>query len=360
MPVRGIYDPQTSTPAMAQQAMAERRMAMADMIGQQQLAQGPSGLASILAAVIQPWAADRMYSRGAREYADAMSARAQQVAAAEEAKFARDQQRQEMTRDRAVKLREQAADRYGIKDPGARATFIETGKVPAWYGKPQAKSMEGGYVFDPSTGQATPIPGYAEQQARIAAAGRAPQGPSDLQQRIELAKSMGATPEQLRAMVVGASGGAANAQQQKQEQANALKGAQFETLQRNLARLDDAVKSIGGNTVFNGGPLDKFVLGPTEQGQELAQSSAQIMPILTALTRVPGVGSQSDLEARLNQLQLPSAEFSPEVNRRAMEGLRGYITDLQKALQTASATGVAAAPSAGSAGGGQDDPLGIR
>jgi hypothetical protein len=93
----------------------------------------------------------------------------------------------------------------------------------------------------------------------------------------------------------------------------------------------DRIKGIAQNTFFDGGPLDAKVLKYTKQGQEVDQAKAQLLPELTALTRVPGIGSQSDLETRLAALQFPSSEFAPEVNRRAIAELRAFIADLQDA-----------------------------
>jgi hypothetical protein len=97
---------------------------------------------------------------------------------------------------------------------------------------------------------------------------------------------------------------------------------------RRLERLNQAVVSVGKNAFFDGGPLDAKALRYTKQGQELTQAQAQLLPELTALTRVPGIGSQSDLETRLASLQFPSAEFAPEVNAKAVEELNAFIRDL--------------------------------
>lgn len=98
--------------------------------------------------------------------------------------------------------------------------------------------------------------------------------------------------------------------------------------QRRMERLAQAAASIGQNRVFDGGPVDQYALKYTKQGQELTQAQAQLLPELTALTRVPGIGSQSDLETRLQNLQFPSAEYAPEVNAKAVEELNAFLRDL--------------------------------
>lgn len=106
--------------------------------------------------------------------------------------------------------------------------------------------------------------------------------------------------------------------------------------ERRIERLELGLKSVAGNTVFDGGPLDAKALRYTKQGQEVVQAAASLLPELTALTRVPGIGSQSDLETRLANLQLPSLEFAPEVNTKALAELRAFIADLKDAYTSAS------------------------
>jgi hypothetical protein len=113
------------------------------------------------------------------------------------------------------------------------------------------------------------------------------------------------------------------------------KGTGANQVERGLKRLEAAVNELSQNKVFDGGPLDQYALAPTKLGQEMEQAGGAIMPALTALTRVPGVGSQSDWEGRLNMMQLPSVRFSPEVNKRAIAGLRQFMTDLRAAYRKA-------------------------
>jgi hypothetical protein len=110
---------------------------------------------------------------------------------------------------------------------------------------------------------------------------------------------------------------------------------------RRAERLDQAITAIAGNVAFDGGPLDAKVLSSTKDGREVMAAAAQLMPELQALTRVPGIGSQSDLEARLASLALPSLEFGPETNAKSMAELHAFIQDLKAAYETAANGGVA-------------------
>ena len=116
----------------------------------------------------------------------------------------------------------------------------------------------------------------------------------------------------------------------KAERDARLKAPRVEAARRRVDRLAQSIETIAGG-MFDGGPIDQYALRYTPQGQEMIQASASLLSELTALTRVPGIGSQSDLETRLANLQLPSLEFGPEINRRAIEELRTFIADLSDA-----------------------------
>lgn len=116
---------------------------------------------------------------------------------------------------------------------------------------------------------------------------------------------------------------------------------------RRVERLAAASEKLG-NAIADGGPLDGMLLSKTPSGQELIQSAATLMPVLTSLTRVPGIGSQSDLEQRLAQLQLPDPSMYPDVRANAVKELRQFVLDLkQAALNVASGKVTATSPDAG-------------
>lgn len=101
---------------------------------------------------------------------------------------------------------------------------------------------------------------------------------------------------------------------------------------RRALRLSTAVNALKDD-FLNGGPADAKALQYTKKGRELMAAAAQLMPELSALTRVPGIGSQSDLEARLASLAMPSLEFDPVTNERSMAELDAFINDLDAAYQ---------------------------
>jgi hypothetical protein len=141
------------------------------------------------------------------------------------------------------------------------------------------------------------------------------------------------------------------------------KEPRLEAAARRLDRVADASERLGEG----GGPVEGRLrnLVGTPAAQELEAANAQLINELTALTRVPGVGSQSDLEQRLAQLALPSATQHPEVRYRSIKELRAFIQDLDAAVRRVGES----APSGGGDARPQvdsippvnmDDPLGLR
>jgi hypothetical protein len=130
-----------------------------------------------------------------------------------------------------------------------------------------------------------------------------------------------------------------------QARGDAQGGTKPVRLQAALRRLD-RVKTASEKLSF-GGPIIGGVVGMTPEGQELDQANAQLLTELTALTRVPGVGAQSDLEQRLAQLQLPTAGMYPAVRANAIKELEQFLGDLEAALTNVGGQG---APSANSGG----------
>lgn len=122
------------------------------------------------------------------------------------------------------------------------------------------------------------------------------------------------------------------------------KEPRIEAAQRRLSRVAEASKKLG----TSGGPIEgrlNSMMG-TSTAQELEASNAQLLNELTALTRTPGVGSQSDLEQRLASLALPDVTQHPEVREKTIAELDAFIRDLEGAIRKVG----------GSAQPGGDDP----
>lgn len=114
------------------------------------------------------------------------------------------------------------------------------------------------------------------------------------------------------------------------------KSAQLNNVDRGLTRIDQAMKALSGRFVDTG-PIDGRLIGPTPQGQELEAAVGAIQNDMLALTRVPGIGSQSDLEAKIANLKYPSIYNAPEVNARNVDQLKAFMKDLRQQIQAAPA-----------------------
>ncbi|SDQ41974.1 D-Ala-D-Ala carboxypeptidase family metallohydrolase [Pseudoxanthomonas sp. CF125] len=164
-----------------------------------------------------------------------------------------------------------------------------------------------------------------------------PQAPTELERRMQLAQGMNASPAELRALVMGnASTKGPSAAEQKDALARKAKQPQVANAARGLTRIENAVKALRGGLV-NTGPIDQYATRYTKAGQELEAAVGGIQNSLLSLTRVPGIGSQSDLEARIANMQYPSLDKDPEVNARTVKNLKAFIADLQEAYKLADA-----------------------
>ncbi len=115
----------------------------------------------------------------------------------------------------------------------------------------------------------------------------------------------------------------------------AVKSAQLTNVERGLDRIDKALAGLSGGVlggVADTGKLDQFVRGWTKEGQELQAAVGGIQNSMLALTRVPGVGAQSDLEAKIAALQYPSLDMPMESNIETLRNLRAFVNDLNQAI----------------------------
>lgn len=133
----------------------------------------------------------------------------------------------------------------------------------------------------------------------------------------------------------------ATVQDSKQQQSLRTNMAKISAIDRRLNRLDTALTTLSGDKVSDTGPVDQYMSRFKETGQEVQSAAESLRPLLTALTRVPGIGSQSDLEARLDSLQYPGLDKYGKVNKNTMTELRSFVKDLRAAYESAGTGGVA-------------------
>jgi hypothetical protein len=183
-------------------------------------------------------------------------------------------------------------------------------------------------------------PWLQEQYTLLNSRANKPGKESALAERLRLANEMGLSEEEKRNIVRG---GAApkNSGRGNDGQADGLSGKDLQTAISMQSKLPAMVRRINGitdyfeklqrNFVLDGGPADGAVLWATKEGQLAESSAAALRPLLLSFTRVPGIGAQSDLEARLDGMQYPSVWNHPETNKMLIEELKKFIADLQAA-----------------------------
>lgn len=197
----------------------------------------------------------------------------------------------------------------------------------------------------------------APAQARVAVKPDAPKGYTRVMTPQEVASA--GLPQGTSAQVNEATGAISvlnkpAVEPKKQVDANIVKqAAQLPALLRRVQRVMDASKNLGFLGV-DGGKLDQYALYGSESGSELESAVGQLRATLLPFVRVPGVGSQSDLEARLDSLQYPDASQPPAVRKRNIDEINAFIADLSRAYSSIIKDGqVPSAPS----GNNDDDAL---
>ena len=112
--------------------------------------------------------------------------------------------------------------------------------------------------------------------------------------------------------------------------AAANKYPQVQAARRQIDRVRKASEALKDNMFMRGAPGMGLIKTP--EVQELEQSGGTLINSLQALTRIPGVGAQSDWEGRLNMLRIPSANMYGEVRDNAVKELEALFNDLETAV----------------------------
>lgn len=177
--------------------------------------------------------------------------------------------------------------------------------------------------------------GARNAQAANAFAGRRPEDEAAAVESAKLGVQQQYLPQELEARTDSAirqSAGIEQAKSQQERQSNErAKTAQLNNVDRGLSRIDSAMSALDG-TFVDTGPIDGQIVRTTPAGQELEAAVGAIQNDVLALTRVPGIGSQSDLEAKIANLKYPSIYNAPEVNRRNAQQLKAFISDLRNQI----------------------------
>jgi hypothetical protein len=165
-----------------------------------------------------------------------------------------------------------------------------------------------------------------QQAARQLRSAPKAQAPSDFERRLDLARGLGATPEEQRRMVVGGES-ARDAQRISAKDANTarLKLTQIQAARQQVNSAKQAFEKLKGS--FSAGLGGQYL--PTPEGQAFDRAIAQLNPLITAVTRVPGVGSMSDYEGRLQAAGLPSRGTYEDVTVQQFNDLENLLNTIE-------------------------------
>lgn len=123
----------------------------------------------------------------------------------------------------------------------------------------------------------------------------------------------------------------AAAQQKAQvaQQAINTRQAQLSDVQRGVARVEAALNELDKSRIGTG-PAAQLAQRYLPAGQELETAVNAMNNSMLALTRVPGIGAQSDLEARIASMRFPQLDRDEAVNRRTLADLKSFVQQLSR------------------------------
>lgn len=139
---------------------------------------------------------------------------------------------------------------------------------------------------------------------------------------------------------------AAQLKAQQAQQAINTRQAQLADVRRGVERVRSALGALDSSAIGTG-PAAQYAQQYLPAGQELETAVNAMNNSLLALTRVPGVGAQSDLEARIAGMRFPQLGRDESVNRRTLQDLESFINDLSRTAQQSDATDRAEIQAAG-------------
>lgn len=158
---------------------------------------------------------------------------------------------------------------------------------------------------------------YSEQQQ---AAGKPPLSFLDFRKEI------------LRQESIGRASGTSEIISSQDRTAAYSKYPRMQAARRDIDNIAQKHKRLEDNILLRGGPFQGGVLGVTEEGQAFQRSVDSLLSHIAALTRIPGVGAQSDWEGRLQQAPLPSLNQHSSVREEAIQALTALVDDLEDAV----------------------------
>lgn len=123
---------------------------------------------------------------------------------------------------------------------------------------------------------------------------------------------------------------------QKVLQAAGKQQANIENIRTGLVRMRKALNALNTGMPFSTGTglLQGRVSALGPEGQELQSAVGAIQNSMLALTRVPGVGTQSDRDSIVDERRYPSLTVDKSVNENTMKQLEDFAANLLGSFET--------------------------
>ena len=229
------------------------------------------------------------------------------------------------------------------------ALVDENGK--ALYTSPQKPVVEKppeGMHLNPATGALEWIPGYISGRGAIAAAGRPPEQPASTQltprpTQDGKIQDYAFNPKTKTMDKVGDPYEKPTNLSPKDVSTAKAKLIQISTAEKQIADIKAAREALR-NSMSSGGFGQGYI--PSEAGKKFDAAVDAIRSTFSGMTRVPGVGSQSDWEGKLNMAPLPSrTEYESVQDQKINQienmiaGMRAGYTDLLSGPDTTAPPG---------------------
>lgn len=126
----------------------------------------------------------------------------------------------------------------------------------------------------------------------------------------------------------------AAAKAQTAQNAISTRQARLSDVQRSVQRLEGALNELDQSTLGTG-PIAQYGQQYTEAGQRLNAVNSALNDSMLALVRVPGMGSQSDFEAKIAGMRYPQLGTNANVNRETLAQVKAFVNDLARESQGA-------------------------
>lgn len=303
----GANAPRSPGELQAEFLANQDRMKLADALASQGYVPNSGALGSI-AQIFGAWSGNKIKKEEQKKLAELLREESDMLSAAERQKL-----EDQAKADEAKRLRD--------FEDYAKRKRLDAELRPA--AKPQ---FSNGLIFDPNTQQVTRTPYYREPQD---AGQQTPEDIRKLQAYLQLPPDQRAEYDRL----FGKDGNEKlSVQEQKELTAQNLKGIAADNALGIIDELDKLNKQDVGGRIVGNLPGASIVDPRIEQYNAL---TAQLVEEATRLRRIPGIGTQSNMDLQQAMLSIPAAGTNVETRNAALKRIRDVVNRVKSESESA-------------------------